>query len=250
MKQFNNTIYFCICLFLLQYGISYSQLQDKPLEEQLRQIKLIPLSGFFGISATNSVPQNQFQDYLQKSGFGLSLFGGYYADPIPFAAGFNADLIFFGGETKRFKYERPGGWGLGEDTVTTSSLIVPISIFIRIKPIFFNTFMPYLEGFAGYTILNVSADYKPFWGKADSKNKTSFAFHYGASAGLMIELVDFIDLPSSHRTMCLDVRLRYIKGNEADYSTAKINDDTTVDFKDFRSKTDMLLLLLGLTFRF
>ncbi|MCX7736180.1 MAG: hypothetical protein N2319_05665 [Candidatus Kapabacteria bacterium] len=237
-------------LVIFQSVFAYSQWQDKPLEEQLKRIKEIPLSGFFGISATNSVPQNQFQDYLQKSGFGLSLFGGYYADPIPFAAGFNADLIFFGGETKRFKYQKPGGWTIGEDTVTTSSLIVPLSVFVRIKPIFFNTFMPYLEGFAGYTILNVSADYKPYWGKSDSKNKTSFAFHYGASAGLMIELVDFIDLPSSHRTMCLDVRLKYIKGNEADYATAKILDDTTVEFRDFRSKTDMLLLLLGLTFRF
>lgn len=225
-------------------------MQDKPLEEQLRRIKEIPLSGFFGISATNSVPQDQFQNYLNKSGFGLSLFGGYYADPIPFAAGFNADLIFFGGETKRFKYQRPGGWGIGEDTVTTTSLIVPLSVFVRIKPIFFNTFLPYLEGFAGFTILNVSADYKPYWGQSDSKNRTSFAFHYGASAGLMIEMVDFIDLPSSHRTMCLDIRLRYIKGNEADYATAKIKDDTSVEFNDFRSKTSMLLLLLGLTFRF
>lgn len=250
MTNIQNIIIFSVLIFLFQLSITYSQYQDKPKEEQLRKIKEIPLSGFFGISATNSVPQNQFQDSLQKSGFGLSLFGGYYADPMPFAAGFDADLIFFGGETKRFKDERTGGWGLGEDTITTNSLIIPLSIFVRIKPIFFNTFMPYFEGFAGYTIFNVSADYKSDLGKLDSKNKTSFAFHYGVSAGLMIELVDFIELPSSHRTMCLDIRMKYLKGNEADYPTAKIKDDKSFEFNEFRSRTDMLLLLLGLTFRF
>lgn len=79
-----------ISIFLSSCGIVIAQ-SDEVLIEQLKQK---PLKGIFGLSFTNSVPQNEFYDNLKKSGQGFSLYGGYNFTPVPVTVGLQTDFLF------------------------------------------------------------------------------------------------------------------------------------------------------------
>jgi len=220
-------------------------------EEQqiVEKLKNKPLNGFFGFTFSNAVPQGEFFDKLKNSAQGFSLFGGYDIDPIPVVFGAELDFLFFGGEERIFKYGN-SGWGQYKDTVTTSSSMIPLNVFVKFQPNISNLIYPYVEAVAGVNFMSVTADYKSNYWDDDSKDRFSVAFNYGFGAGLMIKLVDFITLPNSYSQMLLDVKMKYIKGTKADYATVKIKNDSSAEFTDFETQTDMVMFLIGLTFRF
>jgi hypothetical protein len=215
----------------------------------VENLKKQPLNGFFGLTFTNAVPQGDFQTNLNKTGLGLSIFGGYNADPIPLSVGMNADVLFFGGDTKYFTYQRPGGWKGGTDTVETQSMVIPVTVFARLQPKA-GIFSPYLEAFAGVNFLSTSADFTPYIGEKDSKSKFNASWTYGLGAGLSVKLVEFINLPSSHSTLNADFRMKYAWGSEADYYKVKIGANSEPIFTSFRSKTDMIITSVGISFSF
>lgn len=239
---------FLLVLFAVQNTIADDKLND---EEQriVEKLKNKPLNGFFGFSFTNAVPQGEFFDSLKNSAQGFSVYGGYDMDPVPVVFGGELDFLFFGGDTRIFKYG-PSNWSVYRDTVTTSSTMIPLNVFMKLQPNIGNFVYPYVEAVAGVNFMTVSAEYKSYYGDKDSKNRFSLAFNYGFGAGLMVKLVDFIQLPNSFSQMCLDIKMRYLKGSKADYATVKIKDDTSAEFTDFNTQTDMVLFLFGLTFRF
>ena len=67
--------------------------QTPEQQEAAKALKKKPLNGFFGLSFANAVPQGDLQSNLQKTGLGLSLYGGYYADPVPVAFGLQSDFF-------------------------------------------------------------------------------------------------------------------------------------------------------------
>ena len=218
-------------------------------DEQIALLKSQPLNGFFGLSFTNAVPQGAFQENIRKTGLGFSLYGGMQLDELPLGFGIEGDILFFGGEDKIYKYKRTGGWELYGDTVSTSSVVVPLNVFFRLQP---NQgfILPYFEGFAGITFLSTSANYKPAWGPKDSKDKFSVAFNYGFGVGFMVKLVDFINLPDEYSTLNLDIKMRYLIGTETKYYTVKLEDDSTPVFTEYNSKTDKIMTMIGIAFRF
>lgn len=244
---------FTLIILVLSQNEGFSQTKAMSKDELLvEKIKCEPLNGFFGITFTNSVPQGEFQDNVQKSGQGFSLYGGYQANPLPIAVGLEGDILFYGGETRTFTYTRQGGWR-AFDTVTAQNMVVPIDAFIRLQPSIteFPYIIPYLEGFLGMTLISASADYKPQWGSKDSKSEFRVVFNYGASAGLMFKVFDYIEPPTGHFSIYIDIKGKYLSGAAADYFMVKqINPDSSPDFKSYSSKTDLFLLLAGLTFRF
>lgn len=225
----------------------YTPEEKKKLTEELKKQ---PMNGFFGIAFANMVPQNDYFDNFSKSGQGFSVLGGYYYDPAPFAVGGQFDMIFNGSDEKRYKYERPGGWGWGEDTVQTQSTVIGLGAFFRMQPKIKDLAFPYLEAIAGMTMFSTSASYNPNSDFEDTKDRFNVAFHYGVGAGVMLQLADFITLPDSRVMMTLDVKLRYLFGTETDYYKVRINEDLSVDFDKFNTETDMVTTLIGLTFRF
>ncbi len=44
--------------------------------------------------------------------------------------------------------------------------------------------------------------------------------------------------------------MRYAFGTNAEYSTVKINNDSGVEFKTFKSETDMIITNVGVSFCF
>ena len=247
------TKFFVLSLVLLLSFLTVELSAQKGQTENLPEVSVLnpEQSLWFGaLSFTNSVPQGEFQDNVQKSGQGFSIYGGYNPDKLPFAAGLKVDFLFYGGDEKMFKYTKPGGWNAGVDTVSTQTIIFPISFFVRIQPNLGGFLYPYAEGFAGVTLLDVSADYKPYWGPKDTKSKFSAALHYGGGAGLMFSIARHDEITDPVRQILVDIGMRYLSGNETDFATARIMPDTSVEFKEFRSRTDLVQLMVGVVIKF
>ena len=252
MKRFKILGKLTLITFLLFYFNIYLYSDDNLTNEEqqiVEKLKNKPLNGFFGLTFTNSVPQGEFFDSLKNSAQGFSLFGGYDLDPIPVAFGLEVDFLFFGGEERIFKYG-PGNWAIYRDTVTTQSSMIPLNVFAKLQPNVGNIVYPYVEAIAGINFLSVSADYKSHFGDRDEKDRFSVAFNYGFGAGLMVKLVDFVTMPNSYSQLLFDVKMRYLKGTRAEYATVTIKDDSSAEFDDFETNTDMVLFLAGITFRF
>ncbi len=219
-------------------------------KERIEYLKNMPLNGFFGISFSNSVPQKEYMDNLQTSGPGFGLYGGYRMDPIPVTFGASFDMHFFGSETKYFE-NRINDWTFSKDTLTTSNLSMPFSVFARLEPNLMTYVFPYIELGAGFTLLNASADYKSFYyGDAEDKDEFNAYLHYYFGAGIMFKMVDFVMLPNNNTRMLLDIKFKYLSGDETDYYTAKAQPDRSVKFDKFHSKIDQILFNLGLVFHF
>ncbi len=217
-------------------------------EELVAKLKKKPLNGFFGIDFANAVPQEEFHNNLNKTGLGFSLYGGYYADPIPVAFGIEADFLFFGGDTKYLNIYKYGFW-LGQDTIDTQSMIIPIVLFTRLQP---NTgwIVPYLEAFAGVNIFSSTATLNTYSYEESSQDKVSASWAYGLGAGLSIKLVDFITLPNQRTSLNLDLKMKYSFGTNAEYSKVKILETGDTEFETFKSDTDMILTTIGISFSF
>jgi len=230
-----------------QENYSKNTLSEK---ERIEYLKSMPLNGFFGFSFSNSVPQKEYMDNLKTSGPGFGLYGGYRMDPIPLTLGASFDMHFFGSETQYFE-NRINDWTFSRDTLTTTNLSIPFSVFARLEPNLITYVFPYLELGAGFTLLNASADYKSaFFGDAEDKNEFNAYLHYYLGAGVMFKLVDFVMLPNNNTRMLLDIRFKYLSGNETDYYTAKPLPDRSVRFDKYHSKVDQILFNLGLVFHF
>lgn len=244
---------FMIAVFAIASGNLFAQTQEQ--QEAAEKLKKKPLNGFFGLTFANAVPQGDLQSNLQKTGLGLSLIGGYYADPIPVAFGLQGDILFFGGDTKYIQDRTAAGWLRGTDTVETQSMIVPITVFVRLQP---NTgiIFPYIEGFAGVNLFSTSATYNSYLMRndgtqvTDDKSKFSASFAYGLGAGISVKLVDFIQLPNQRTSLNLDIKMRYAFGTNADYYKVKLNNNTTPEFTSFKSETDMIITNVGVSFCF
>lgn len=230
-------------------NISNAVAQDD--EELIKQLKQKPLYGMFGISFTNSVPQNEFYDNLKRSGQGFSLYGGYNFVPVPMTLGMQVDFLFYGGDERIFRYKNQGGWTYLRDTVSYQNMIIPVTFFLQVRPNIGEYIYPYFEGFAGFNLFSASSDFKSGLGIQDTKDEITAGWNVGVGAGTMIKMVDFITLPSYYTRMLLDVKARYAKGTNVEYYMVKqINPDTSPEFRKAKSKTDLITFQVGLVFEF
>jgi hypothetical protein len=257
-------IVFILISFSFINNSLYSQYRSKE-QQQIENLKNEPLNFFAGISFTNMVPQKAYMDNLPKSGQGFSLYGGFSADPMPLALGLECDFLFNGSNSK---YDTSSGFFQGlpflrRDTISTQSMVIPINIFVRIQQNIMGYFMPYAEFVLGMNILTLSQNFNSgvifpgdtLYPNKTSDSKSSVALAYGVGVGAMVKLVDFINLPSSHSSLDLDIRLRYMKGGEASYwKTESIYFDDTgrpvFNTKEYKSETDMVDFIVGLVYRF
>lgn len=224
---------------------------DADEQAAIEALKHKPMNGLFGVSFTNSVPQNEFYDNMKRSGPGFSVYGGYTFAPVPVTIGLQGDFLFYGGDEKYFKYQNPGGWDYARDTVSYQNMVIPVTASVMFRPDVYGLVFPYFEVFGGFTMMSASADYKSSWGAEDDKSEFTASWNYGIGAGTMIKLVDFITLPEFRTRMLLDIKARYMKGTSTEYYMVKqINQDSSPDFRKSTSKTDMLTFQVGIVFEF
>ena len=257
-----------LILFIIPFFLTYNQLysQYRSMEQQqIENLKNQPLNFFVGASFTNMVPQKEFMDNIPKSGQGFSVYGGFSAEPMPLALGVEADFLFNGSNSN---YKDSSGFFQGSpyvrhDTLSTQSMVIPINFSVRIQQNFLGYIMPYAEFVLGMNILTLSQNFNTgvifpsdtLYPNKISDSKSSIAISYGIGVGAMVKLVEFINLPSSHSSLNLDIRMRYLKGGEASYwKTESINFDNSgkpvFNVKEYKSQTDMVHFLVGLVYKF
>jgi hypothetical protein len=244
------TIFLYSSVFCQKGEVIQSKVQNDNEATRIEYLKNMPLHGFFGISFSNSVPQKEYMNNLQTSGPGFGLYGGYRFEPVPVTLGGTFDMLFFGSDTKYYEHYLNNGWVYARDTLSTTNWSMPFTAFVRFEPNIKNLFYPYLEAFAGFTLMDANASYKAFTGTESTQDEFSANFNYGVGAGAMIKLVDFVMLPNQVTRMLLDVRFKYLLGTEANYFDISVNNDGSVNFKKFRSKTNQILCNIGIVFHF
>ena len=257
LLRLTKIVILALFLLLVFYAKGLSQPSEKIDEQLIEKLKTKPLNGFFGISFTNSIPQGEFMDNIQRSGQGFSLYGGYHADPLPLAVGIEGDILFYGSQERRIDYSFKDPFGVYhnyQDTASTQNMIVPIHLFVRVMPDM-KYILPYFEGFLGMTLLTTSYSYKSglYVNNSyyhDDTDESDIAFSYGFSAGVMVKIVDFITIPDSRTSLLFDIKLKYAKGGEANYWDWNVTSEGQFQKKEYKSNTDIILLLAGITFRF
>ncbi len=252
MKHILTLFSFFLCISLsvlaqsLENDVQKSQ-TDKDIQAAKDLIKQ-PLAGYAGLSFTTGNPQHgSFQEFSENNSFGFGLKGGYYFNPIPLTVGMNVDFLFFGGETKKLPRTVLGL--KVNDTIETSTTMVPILFHSRFQPQITHFLFPYIEVSGGASIYSSNSELRPYGNSRISNSETDIIWMYGIGAGLQFRLVDFVELPSSHSALLLDIYARYLFGEQQSLSKAKIIDDKS-EFVSSSVKTDILSIGIGVSWMF
>ncbi len=211
-----------------------------------------------GVGFLSGIPQGEFRDHTSNAGFGVNVNLGYNPANTPLVVGIDGGFMNYGSESRR----EPLSPTIPDVTVEVdnNNNIILGHVFLRLQPQT-GFFRPYVEGSAGvnyfFTETTVSNEYEDD-DVFHSTNLDDAAFGYGIGGGLMFRLGtvddfgdDDSDEPGS-MDILLDLRGRYIWGGEAEYlKEGSIRRETgTVEYDIERSKTDMLLLQIGVSLRF
>lgn len=252
MKHILTLFSFFLCISLsvlaqsLENDVQKSQ-TDKDIQAAKDLIKQ-PLAGYAGLSFTTGNPQHgSFQEFSENNSFGFGLKGGYYFNPIPLTVGMNVDFLFFGGDEKTLPRTILGL--RVNDTLETSTTMVPILFHTRFQPQITHFLFPYIEVSGGASIYSSNSELRPYGNSRISNSETDIIWMYGIGAGLQFRLVDFVELPSSHSALLLDIYARYLLGEQQSLSKAKIIDDKS-EFVSSSVKTDILSIGIGVSWMF
>ena len=235
-------------IMLSFFSIPASAAVKKAESPFIQAVKQKPLEGYFGINFANSVPQKAFYSNMRQAGIGFSMNGGGWIANSPLAIGGSLGFLFFNSDEQYFPTYR-SGWFLGNDTVSTNSMEIPLTMTIRFQPAT-NWIRPYFEGFGGGNFFVTSGDFKSYEGIHDSKDKFSAAWIYGIGGGVDIRVSNSATATGQHNTVNITLGINYSKGSNVKYYKAKINEDSSVDFDAFKSQTDQIITTIGVSFGF
>jgi hypothetical protein len=232
----------CVGLVLVFLTVVFAAAADKP-------------GGFqFGFSFEPFFPQGEFHDIIESIGWGGSL-DAFYRIP-------NSDLLVgtilayhvYGVDTRwePFNAYVPDVWV----KVNTVNAVASGHLVFRLQPAI-GAAEPYIEALAGIHHLRTdtrvhSDDYDDGW-IASSNQLSSTVFSYGAGGGVMLSLLRVISEEGRSRfALMLDIGIRYLRGEYADYLTPgdiEIHGDTVYRYVN-SSRTDILVPRIGITFAF
>ena len=200
------------------------------------------------INVVVGLPQGEFEDTIDNAGFGLSLFGGLGLGRTPIVIGVDLGFLVYGYERRR----EPFSTTIPDVTVRveTSNAIAMGHAVLRLQPPS-GAVQPYLDGLFGfkYFFTETSIHDDDYFDEeiASTTNFDDAALSYGVGGGLDIML---------HRgrgaVVMINAGARYLFGRQAEYlqegSIERRNG--RVFFATDRSETDILLMQLGITFKF
>ncbi|MEM8599821.1 MAG: outer membrane beta-barrel protein [Bacteroidota bacterium] len=199
------------------------------------------------------IPQGEFGEATDNVGFGLSGMALYQFPLTPIALGVEGTFMIYGRE----RFNVPLGSGpLGNvrvDVVTDNN-IAQGHLVLRLLPPLPGPITPYADALLGFSYFWTESrvedeDFNDQDGDPvfDSVNFDDFALSYGFSGGVGIRLTS-----SPAGSLLLDLRVRYLLGGEAEYlQDNDFNADGSINFNEVdRSRTDLLIPQIGITFRF
>jgi hypothetical protein len=200
-----------------------------------------------GIYFTTIVPRGEFSENVTNNGYGVS--GQFLArlGPSPFLAGGDIGIVIYGSESHR---------------EPISSTIPNLQVRVRTtNNIFLSHFLlraqprtgpvrPYVDGLIGLKHLFTRTSISDlFDGEtiASSTDLSDTTLSYGFGGGLQIPLTK-----GPEARVLLDTGVRYLRGARAEYlRKGSIREENgLVVFDVFSSRTDVLAVQVGVTFRF
>ncbi len=204
-----------------------------------------------GINFTLAFPRGEFQQKLNRTGFGGTLHF-YLWEPTynrPFSIGADVGYINYGSESRR----EPFSLTIPDVTVDVdrTNNIVNYHLLFMISPLE-GPIRPYLEGVFGGAYFFTETKIKSTGGNlqevASSTNFSDNTWSYGGGGGLMMRVYKPpVGEKSGLSDVMVDLKVRYLVGGEAEYlkegSVVIRNGKAYYDV--VKSKTDLLTVHLG-----
>lgn len=211
-----------------------------------RRYPVFTVNGNFQVG----IPLDEFQDNLDKPGFGGGALFLVNIAQSPISAGLDLSIMGYDSETANYNV-RVGGF-LKEYELTTSSNIFLGHAVVRIQAPGQRFINPYLDGMIGFKNLFTSTSLtdQDLGESVDSDiDETDWAFSYGAAVGLQINV-------SRRHHIAIDLRCAYLPGNSATYLVRSPEpfggynyDDPIEAFEKKNSATNLVLPQIGVTFK-
>jgi hypothetical protein len=201
-----------------------------------------------GIDFATVFPLGEFKQNIDNNGYGL---GGQFAVRIrrsPILIGADAGFVNYGSEERR----EPLSPNIPdvELKVKTNNNIVWTHFMLRAQPRA-GAVRPYLDGLAGFKYLFTDTQVTDEFDSetiASTKNFSDLTLSYGFGGGVQVRLADI----GRGKQVLFDGKLRYLRGSRAEYlkKGSIRRENGTVFFDVLSSRTDVLALQVGVTFRF
>lgn len=200
-----------------------------------------------GIYFTTIVPRGEFSENVTNNGYGVS---GQFLVRLagsPFLAGGDIGIAIYGSES-RIEPISSTIPNLRVRVRTTNNIFLA-HFLLRAQPRT-GPVRPYVDGLIGlkhlFTVTSIS-DLFDDETIASSTDLSDTSFSYGFGGGLQIPLTK-----GPEARILLDTNVRYLRGGRAEYlRKGSIREENgLVIFDVFSSRTDVLAVQIGVTFRF
>jgi Outer membrane protein beta-barrel domain len=201
-----------------------------------------------GIDFTTVIPTGEFKENVTNNGYGI---GGNFLvriGPSPVSVGVDAGFTTYGSEEHREPLS-PTIPEL-ELKVRTNNNIVLTHALVRVQPRTGNV-RPYIDGLIGFKYLFTETSIFDDSGDeelASTNNFSDFAFSYGVGGGVQVRLGSL----GRRGDISLDGKVRYLAGGRAEYlkKGSIRRENGNVFFDVLSSRTDVVTVQVGITFRF
>jgi outer membrane protein with beta-barrel domain len=201
----------------------------------------------FGIDFTTVVPTGDFSKNVTNNGYGVGVQFFRSLGKKPILLGVEAAFATYGSDEHR----EPISETIPELRVKVrTNNNITFTHFVLRAQIPKGNIRPYADALVGFkylatntTILNDANDEE----LASTKNLSDLVFSYGFGGGVQVRL----GRVGSTGDIALDTKVRYLRGSRADYlkEGSVRREDGSVFFDVLNSRTDVVSLQIGVTFR-
>jgi hypothetical protein len=207
-----------------------------------------------GLDLSVGLPQNEFKEKSNDTGFGLS--GEFLASlgRSPFLIGGSLGFMIYGSETRKepFSTTIPD---VTVDVTTTNNMLLG-HFLLRAQPSS-GGIRPYVDGLLGFNYLFTETRIQSERNYveeevASSTNFDDFAFSYGGGGGVLVKVYDGSEKDVNPFRVFVDLKVRYLQGSKAQYlKEGSIHrEGGNVDYEVYESTTDLVVVSLGAILEF
>ncbi len=244
---------FLILIALIIIGTLNLLAQKQNTEDMYEPVQYYPLS--FNINFLTGLPKGDFEESYDKIGFGIGLNLFYNIEDTPLYVGTKLGWMLFNYDD----YQTPLSVEFPNDYVdiTTDYQMYVIDFAVKIMPDW-GPIRPYMEFIAGTHNLSTtttaeSVNYNSSYNDiASSTDVSDWTFNYGVGGGLAFNV--FRGKVEGNKArfweLLVDLNAEYLLGGEAEYALSKTDMGNEFQLETAKSKTDMLSIKMGMTFRF
>lgn len=209
-----------------------------------------------GIALELGLPHKEFHKNITNPGYGIGLHFAVAPHAAPIMYGVEANYMMYGYENQSIPFNGSSAGRVNVDLQTTNGIFSG-HFFTRLQPKS-GIFRPYVDALVGFNYFNTQSSIQNEITNEDIVSSINFddaAFSYGGGLGVMFEISRGELFKSEKKagqfgSTLLDFRVRYMRGEEADYlRKGSIQEDPTdaskVTYDVFKSRTDMLTFHVG-----